>query len=188
VTESTVILSDVPALVQAPGDLQVRALTPASAAYTGTLSIAARQNLIVTSSLLAQRPACTTYVVATETLSDLNGGIRAATCADLNSPDALGLISEYGSVAFGDETLSLVGGNRTMTVQAAVLAPRGTVQVQDGRLSDMDWIGSVAAGRVVPDVRMRLAHDPRFPELPGFPTVGRQTPGRIVFRQAQALE
>ncbi|WP_082506218.1 hypothetical protein, partial [Deinococcus sp. Leaf326] len=69
VTESTVILSDVPALVQAPGDLQVRAFTPASAAYTGTLSIAARQNLIVTSSLLAQRPACTTYAVATETLS-----------------------------------------------------------------------------------------------------------------------
>ena len=56
-TESTAILSDVPALVQGPGDLQVRALTPALTAYIGTLSIAARQNLIVTSSLLAQRPA-----------------------------------------------------------------------------------------------------------------------------------
>lgn len=187
-TESTVIASDVAALVQAPGDLQVRALTPAAAAYAGTLSIVARQNLTLTSSLLAQRPACTTYAVATETLSDLNGGIRPATCGDLSSPDALGLASQYGSVFFGDETLSLIGGSRTMTVQGAVLAPRGTVQVQDGRLSDVDWIGSVAAGRVIPDVRMRLAHDPRFPQLPGFPTVGRQTPGRIVFRQAQALE
>lgn len=187
-TESTVIASDVVALVQAPGDLQVRALTPAAAAYAGTLSIIARQNLIITSSLLAQRPACTTYAVATETLSDLNGGIRPANCGDLSSPDALGLASQYGSVFFGDETLSLVGGNRTMTVQGAVLAPRGTVQMQDSRLSDVDWIGSVAAGRVIPDVRMRLAHDPRFPQLPGFPTVGRQTPGRIVFRQAQALE
>ena len=161
-TESSVIASDVVALVQAPGDLQ---------------------NLTITSSLLAQRPACTTYAVA-----DLNGGIRPATCGDLSSPDALGLASQYGSVFFGDETLSLIGGSRTMTVQGAVLAPRGTVQVQDGRLSDVDWIGSVAAGRVIPDVRMRLAHDPRFPQLPGFPTAGRQTPGRIVFRQAQALE
>lgn len=181
--ESAMMSSTQP-LIIVPGDLEVRSLTPTGAAYRGTLSIMSRQTLTIGSSLLAQTPVCTTYPVRND-----RGSLEPAVCGGVSSPDALGLIAERGNINVGQPAAALVGGDTSLTLQAALLAPRGRISLRDSRITTLDWIGSATAATFEPSARMRLAHDPRALAFPGFPALpGGLTPARVSFDLERGLD
>lgn len=182
-TESTMLAATRPIII-APGDLEVRSLTPTGAAYAGTLTIISQQNLTIGSSLIAQRPVCTTYPVRND-----RGGIQPATCSGTDNIDGLGLISERGGISIGQPDAPLTDGDTSLTLQASLLAPRGRVSIRDSRLETVDWIGSVAAAEFEPSAKMRLAHDPRALNFPGFPAMPNGfTPVRVNFDTDRGLD